>query len=261
MFGLPGQTLNSWESTLRQAIAMQPEHISTYCLILEEDTVFWQAFKRGLLAPDEDVDTEMFRRGIAILEKAGYRHYEIANFAKPGFECRHNIAYWRGRNYYGLGPGAFSTVRSRRWMNVADTVRYVNAITKNESPRVDVEELTPLVLAGERAAFGLRMMKGISAAEFKADTGFELLELWPLQIARLIEDGLLEWRSDCLRLTSRGILHAARDQWGAEGLTMRRVLVELPGLRIAVPSFGVALLLACVSALIPQPVSLIVSRI
>jgi oxygen-independent coproporphyrinogen-3 oxidase len=208
MFGLPGQTMEIWERTLREVIALAPEHISTYCLILEEDTEFWQAFKRGLILPNEDVETEMFRRGIEILAEAGYRQYEISNFAPPGREAQHNIAYWRGRNYYGLGPSACSTVRGRRWMNVANTDRYIQGICHGESVREQMEELSPLGLAGERAAFGLRMMEGIDATEFKQETGFDLNDRWSVDITRLVGDGLLEWAGRRLRLTRRGILFA-----------------------------------------------------
>jgi oxygen-independent coproporphyrinogen-3 oxidase len=208
MFGLPGQTLEIWEQTLREAIAMQPEHISTYCLSLEEDTEFWAAFQRGFLVPNEEIETQMFRRGIEILEAAGYPQYEISNFARAGRQAQHNIAYWRGENYYGLGPGACSTVRGERWMNVADTAAYIRRVTQGQSARENVERLAPLVLACERAAFGLRMIEGLEMNEFRRQTGFALEKLWAQEIAELLDNGLLERRGDRLRLTRRGIFFA-----------------------------------------------------
>jgi oxygen-independent coproporphyrinogen-3 oxidase len=229
MFGLPGQTLEIWEETLREVIALQPEHISAYCLILEEDTEFWAAFKRGLILPNEEIETQMFLRGIEILAGAGYRQYEISNYAKAGRESQHNIAYWRGKNYYGLGPSAWSTVRGIRWMNVADTDEYVTQIQSDgagvppvlvdectgETPappfvslRENVEELTPLTLACERAAFGLRMLEGLDLGQFRRETGFDLEQVWAEEIDGLIGEGLLMRRNNRVRLTKRGVLFA-----------------------------------------------------
>ena len=130
MFGLPGQTLAHFRNTLERAIALQPEHISIYCLILEEDTGFWSLFQKGLLKPNEEQELAMYEFAIERLTAAGYHHYEISNFARPGRECAHNIAYWEGKDYLGLGPSACSTVGARRWQNVPDTGRYIEAIRR-----------------------------------------------------------------------------------------------------------------------------------
>src|SRR2546427_2659879 len=106
MFGLPGQTMDHWRNTLEKAIALQPEHISTYCLILEEDTHFWSLLQKGLVKPDEELELAMYQTGMETLSAAGYHQYEISNFAKPRRECAHNIAYWEGKDYIGLGPSA-----------------------------------------------------------------------------------------------------------------------------------------------------------
>lgn len=208
MFGLPGQTLEIWEETLREVIALQPEHISAYCLILEEDTEFWTAFKRGLILPNEEIETAMFQRGIEILADAGYRQYEISNYAKAGRESHHNIAYWQGKNYYGLGPSACSTVRGQRWMNVANTDEYVARIGRGDSVRENVEELTPLTLAIERAAFGLRMLEGLDLEEFHRETGFDLEQVWSEEVGELVRNGLVTRRNNRVRLTKRGVLFA-----------------------------------------------------
>src|SRR5579862_235216 len=106
MFGLPGQTMEHWVNTLNKAIELQPEHLSTYCLILEEDTEFWSLFQKGLIKPNEELELAMYQTAIEVLAAAGYAQYEISNFAKSGRACAHNVAYWEGKNYLGLGPSA-----------------------------------------------------------------------------------------------------------------------------------------------------------
>src|SRR5918996_2696154 len=108
MFGLPGQTVHQWRATLEKTIALQPEHISTYCLTYEEDTEFFLRHARGEFRQDADADAEFFEMTMAILEDADYEHYEISNYARPGFESVHNCAYWLGKDYLGIGPSAVS---------------------------------------------------------------------------------------------------------------------------------------------------------
>ena len=200
MFGLPGQTMDHWRSTLEKAIELQPEHLSTYCLILEEDTEFWSLFQKGLIKPDEEQELAMYQTAIDTLSAAGYRQYEISNFAKPGHECAHNIAYWEGKNYIGLGPSACSTVDSRRWQNVPDTDRYIEGI-KTQKPIVSSEEtLTPELRAAERAAFGMRMNAGVPAEVLRGR--------WEKEIVELLSAELAQWRDGRLGPTSRGILFA-----------------------------------------------------
>ena len=139
MFALPGQSLEQFRAALDQAVALEPEHLSVYCLTFEEDTKFWSLFTNGRLAPDADVERAMFELAVDRLRQAGYRHYEISNFAKPGRECAHNRAYWEGRDYLGLGPSACSTVGTRRWQNVADLDRYLAAFRGRNVPADDLE--------------------------------------------------------------------------------------------------------------------------
>lgn len=196
MFGLPGQTMAQWCDTLRHAIALQPEHISAYCLTLEEDTAFWRRFLAGKLRPDEELNVAMFEETISILTGAGYRQYEISNFAQPGRACRHNLAYWRVEDYLGLGPSAVSTVGQRRWENVADTGHYI----AGHAPPASEETITPELRQAERAAFGLRMNDGVP--------GDLVRGRWDSEIATLLADGLVQWREDRLQLTRRGRLFA-----------------------------------------------------
>jgi oxygen-independent coproporphyrinogen-3 oxidase len=200
MFGLPGQTMGHWRKTLGEAIALQPEHLSTYCLILEEDTHFWSLLQKGLIKPDEELELAMYETAIETLAAAGYRQYEISNFAKPNRQCAHNIAYWEGKDYLGLGPSACSTVGDRRWQNAPDTDRYIAAMRQGERALAYEEPLTPELRAAERAAFGMRMNAGVPAELLKGR--------WDKEIAELLSAELVQWRNNRLQPTKRGILFA-----------------------------------------------------
>ena len=214
MFGLPGQTVAQFAATLQRSIALQPEHVSIYCLTLEEDTEFWLRFKSGCLSSNEEQNVAMYKLSIETLEAAGYHQYEVSNFAKPGRECAHNIAYWKVKDYIGIGPSACSTIGTRRWENVANTNRYIVAMKmagRNQdrigagiSPyrgAISFEErLTPELRAAERAAFGMRMHAGVPA---------DLIQgRWDKEIAELLSAELVQWRNGRLQPTRRGILFA-----------------------------------------------------
>ena len=134
MFGLPGQTIEQWRLTLEKTIALQPDHISAYCLTYEEDTEFFLRYACGEFRQDTDMDAEFFEMAMAILEDAGYEHYEISNYARPGFSSVHNRAYWLGKDYLGIGPSAVSTVGMRRWQNVCDYRSYIDRVLSGQSP-------------------------------------------------------------------------------------------------------------------------------
>jgi oxygen-independent coproporphyrinogen-3 oxidase len=167
MFGLPGQTVDQWRNTLEKTIALQPEHVSTYCLTYEEDTEFFLRHARGEFRQDADADAEFFEMTMAILEDAGYHHYEISNYARPGFESVHNRAYWLGQDYLGIGPSAVSTVGMQRWQNVCDYRAYIKRVFSGESPRQSTENLTPEMKRMERIALGLRTRDGIPSSDLK----------------------------------------------------------------------------------------------
>ena len=183
MFGLPGQTVDQWRATLDKTIALEPEHVSTYCLTYEEDTEFFLRHARGEFRQDSDVDAEFFEMKIGILEDAGYRHYEISNYARPGFESVHNRAYWLGKDYLGIGPSAVSTIGMQRWQNVCDYRAYINRVLSGESTYTTSEDLTHEMKRTERIALGLRTRDGISASELK-DFAQETDELIGLQLLR-----------------------------------------------------------------------------
>ena len=200
IFALPGQTLAHWQQTLQRAIELQPDHLSCYSLTFEEDTAFWNLHQQGRLHPNPELESAMFETTIDTLAAAGYQQYEISNFAKPGRECQHNLAYWQGADYLGLGPSACSTVTNRRWQNVANIDRYVAAISHQLSAVSFEETLTPELRAGERVAFGMRMTAGVPAELVRGR--------WDKEIAGLLTAGLVEWYAERLRPTRRGLLFA-----------------------------------------------------
>src|SRR5918996_2528114 len=183
MFGLPGQTVHQWRATLEKTIALQPEHISTYCLTYEEDTEFFLRHARGEFRQDADAEAEFFEMTMAILEDADYEHYEISNYALPGFESVHNRAYWLGKDYLGIGPSAVSTIGMKRWQNVCDYRAYIERVFSGQSPRGPTENLTNEMKRTERIALGLRTRDGVSATELK-DFGPGTDELLALGLLR-----------------------------------------------------------------------------
>jgi len=167
MFGLPGQTVDQWRATLEKTIALEPEHISTYCLTYEEDTEFFLRHAQGEFQQDEDTDAEFFEMTMAILEDAGYEHYEISNYARRGFESVHNRAYWLGEDYLGIGPSAVSTIGMQRLQNVCDYRAYIERVLSSQSPRESTENLTDEMKRTERIALALRTRDGVSGSELK----------------------------------------------------------------------------------------------
>jgi len=202
MFALPDQGEAMWEKTLQAALACAPKHISAYALTYEEDTPFFEKLQRGEWRQDEAQEIAMFERTRELLGAAGLVDYEISNFARPGFESRHNLAYWRGADYLGLGPSACSTIGGRRWRNVPDTRAYAERISLGESVRGELEDLDAATRAKERIMFGLRMREGVARAEFGGDPA----QLQ--QLAELATNGLAFEQEGRVRLTPRGKLVA-----------------------------------------------------
>src|SRR5256885_7931446 len=195
MFGLPGQTIHQWRSTLERTVSLMPEHISTYCLTYEEDTEFFLRHARGEFRQDPDTDSEFFELTMSILETAGYEHYEISNYARPGFRSAHNRAYWSGSDYLGVGPSAFSTVGMTRWQNISDFRRYADAVLSEKSTVCSVEHLTSEMKRAERIALGLRTADGAPA---------QLLESFPDETREFIRLGLLRRSRGNFLLTRSG---------------------------------------------------------
>ena len=195
MFGLPGQTIEQWQSTLVRTVSLMPEHISTYCLTYEEDTEFFLRHARGEFRQDSDADAAFFEMTMSILEAAGYEHYEISNYARPGFRSAHNRAYWSGSDYLGIGPSAFSTVGMTRFQNVPDFRRYADTILSGKPATGSVEQLTPEQKRGEKIALSLRTLDGAPA---------KLLEPFPNETREFVKLGLLQRTRDNFVLTRAG---------------------------------------------------------
>ena len=202
MSGLPGQTLTSWETTLRKIANLQPEHISAYSLIIEEGTPFAE---KDLNLPDEDVERAMYENTHDILASYGYQQYEISNYAKNEKECRHNLGYWKRTEYLGLGLGSSSLVNETRFSNTSDMERYLKNSGNPESIREQQEKLQPEDQMAEYMILGLRMMKGVSVTKFKDSFGHEMYEIYGDIIEKYKRMELLEKEGDYLRFTRRGI--------------------------------------------------------
>jgi oxygen-independent coproporphyrinogen-3 oxidase len=161
IFGVPGQSREQWRATLEETLAVGPEHISAYCLTYEEDTEYFLRMSRSEYLPDPSLDADLFEMAMETLEGAGFSQYEISNYSQPGHECRHNLAYWLGADFVGLGPSAVSTVGCNRWKNVSDTGTYVAALEAGGDPTDFRETLSRCTRQTERIAFSLRTNRGV----------------------------------------------------------------------------------------------------
>ncbi len=195
MFGLPGQTLAQWEATLQRALALKPDHISAYCLTYEEDTEFFLRHARGEFRTDAEADADFFVRTDELLGDAGFEHYEVSNYARPGFESVHNRAYWSGSDYLGLGPSAVSTVGLRRWQNVSDYRVYADRLLGGGSASTGDEILTPQMKRSESIALSLRTNWGIPAT---------WVQDRPDEVEEFIRLGLMRPRAERYVLTRKG---------------------------------------------------------
>ncbi len=221
MFGLPGQSPATWAATLARAVALRPEHLSLYSLTVEHGTPLATQVSRGLsAAPDDDLAADLYSLAADALTAAGYAHYEISNWAREtqppassfqlsasGFQCQHNLVYWRHEPYLGFGPGAHSFEADRRWWNVRPVPQYIERIRDGASPERDGETLDRRTAMGEMLMLGLRLLEeGVTDARFRARFGVELTEAFGPQIAGLVDRGLLARLPDRIRLTRQGRL-------------------------------------------------------
>jgi oxygen-independent coproporphyrinogen-3 oxidase len=202
--GLPHQTLDDWEKNLTEALNLNPEHLSLYLLEIHQGTPLAEQIRsRRQPAPDEDLAAAMYETMVKKTVAAGFAQYEISNFARDGFESKHNSKYWLCEPVLAFGVSAHSFDGKRRWANERDTNAYVSLIEKNESPVVYTEEID---LASEFVFLGLRMMRGVGLAEVKKRFGINLLSKFSADLERLTSLGLIEIAGNRLRLTSRGAL-------------------------------------------------------
>ena len=211
---LPGQTVESWRETLEKTIALSPEHISAYSLIIEEGTPFYQEYEEDAkireaggdpqFLPSEDAERQMYEDTEKILGNAGYSRYEISNYAKPGMACRHNMGYWQRKEYIGLGLGASSLYREGRWRNPENLLEYCNR--KEDMPeRKDLQKLSRKDQMEETMFLGLRLMEGVEEEAFFWEFGCTCREVYGEVLDRLKDQGLLKEENGRIFLTSHGI--------------------------------------------------------
>ena len=239
MFAIPGQTMEIWRDTLNEAVAMGSEHLSSYEVIYEEDTPLFAQLKAGEFDVNEDLACAMYEELVECSTAAGFQQYEVANFARhargtngtleswgnetasgqhpiipslhhsiPSHACRHNVNYWRGGSFYGLGPSATGYVRGVRTKNWSNTQLYCEQLEKGKRAIESSEELPPLRRAGETAAFGLRMNAGWPFEQFRETTGHDLRAEWAGEMNRCVEQGWGQITSDNFKLTRQGLRFA-----------------------------------------------------
>ena len=205
IYALPKQTMEDVKTNVAKAIALDIPHMSLYSLILENHTVFMNRMRRGKLPlPKEDLEAEMFEYIIAELEKAGFEHYEISNFSKPGFESRHNLMYWDNADYYGIGAGASGYVYGVRYKNHGPIRHYLQAVEAGHA-RVQEEVLTLKEKMEEEMFLGLRKKSGVSKKRFEEKFGVSFEDQYGAVVSELTEQGLLIPDRDMVRMTKQGL--------------------------------------------------------
>ena len=205
IYALPKQTMEDVKINVAKAIALDIPHMSLYSLILENHTVFMNRMRRGKLPlPKEDLEAEMFEYIIAELEKAGFEHYEISNFSKPGFESRHNLMYWDNAEYYGIGAGASGYVDGVRYKNHGPIRHYLEAVEASNA-RVQEEVLTLKEKMEEEMFLGLRKKSGVSKKRFEEKFGISFEEQYGAVVSELTDQGMLVPDSDIVRMTKQGL--------------------------------------------------------
>lgn len=218
---IPGQTKASWENTLTRVARLNPEHISAYSLIVEEGTPFYERYgepdgERPVSGekpekapfpslPDEDTERAIYEMTAKILSEYGYQRYEISNYAKKGYECRHNQGYWERKEYLGIGLGASSLIGGRRFHNTADIRSYIKKVRDKADIKEEVEQLSVEDEIEEFMFLGLRETKGISIIRFEQLYKQSIFDVYGTQLKKLTEGGLVEVEGDYVRLTGRGI--------------------------------------------------------
>jgi oxygen-independent coproporphyrinogen-3 oxidase len=209
IFGIPGQTPESWQDSLRQAVALGADHVACYSLTYEPGTPLHARLAAGAVTPlDDQTEAALYEQAIDTLTAYGFEHYEISNFARPAARCQHNLAYWRNDPYLGVGPSAVSYLDGQRITNIAYTETYIARIDAVRSPVADTERLDPLPAAGELAMLQLRLTDGIDIALFRARTGFDPLVMFDGVIRQHAVGGRLVVTKNAIRLTRAGLLVA-----------------------------------------------------
>ncbi|HHV30063.1 radical SAM family heme chaperone HemW [Acetivibrio mesophilus] len=205
IFAIPGQSFEDWMETINKVTELKPRHLSCYSLIIEDGTVFGTRYSKGELTPVEDeLDRKMYWYAVEKLNTLGYKHYEISNFSKEGFECAHNLIYWKEQEYIGIGAGAHSYLNGHRFNNIYNIDDYVRIINSGRLPvenRIAVERKDEI---SEFMMLGLRLVDGVSIREFEERFGEDVLEVFGSQIESLVKRGLIGIEKGSVKLTKLG---------------------------------------------------------
>lgn len=216
MSALPGQNMESWQRTLTQVMQLRPEHISAYSLIVEEGTPLYQRIDQYPPVPLEEEDRRMYQKTKEMLKENGYERYEISNYAKPGFACRHNCVYWQRGDYVGFGIGAASMVNNRRWINTTNRGEYLKQFNRRidsvseysldtEGIKKEIQQLSTEECMEEYMFLGLRMMEGINVEKFEHIFGINFMKKYGKVLDKWQKIGMLESKQGRIRLTDTGI--------------------------------------------------------
>jgi oxygen-independent coproporphyrinogen-3 oxidase len=217
MFAVPGERDDAWAADVNEAVALGPDHLSTYCLTFEEDTRLWVKLAQGQVRREVETEARLYLATWAQLAAAGYAQYEVSNFARPGHACLHNLNTWRMHEWIGLGPSAASQHAGERGANPADLDRWLAGLARGERATGDRVRLTPALLAEDALIFGLRMNEGVDVAAWRARVPAAPWPAVEALLTRLADEGLAVWGGGRVSLTERGRLVA--DAVGAEVMT------------------------------------------
>jgi oxygen-independent coproporphyrinogen-3 oxidase len=206
IYGLPGQTIEQWKESLRDTLSLEVPHVAVYGLKLELDTPWGQARELGKLDfPDQDISADMLEAAMDFLMGAGYLHYEISNFARPGFPSRHNIVYWKNHDYLGIGAAAASHLGPTRRTNVLSVEGYIDALRQGCFPVGEEEFLDRETEMAETIFLGLRLLTGIDQDEFRARFEVNLIDKYSAQVEKLCRLGLLKMSGNRIKLSRKGL--------------------------------------------------------
>ena len=206
IFSAPGESVSDWASDLQIAESLPIKHVSTYALTFEKGTSFWIRRHRGdLRAVEESDEIDMYDLSRDVFARAGLEHYEISSFARAGFRCRHNLAYWRGDGWYAAGPGAAAFVDGCRSVNHRSTTTYLKRMENGQSPIAESETISAEQAAREGAAFGVRMIDGIDLKQLEQNSDVAIQSICGDELRQLASQGLIERDGSRIKLTERGI--------------------------------------------------------
>ena len=208
IFAAPQETYQQWQTDLSDALALQPDHLSTYELTYEKGTQFWNRLQRGGLAiADEDLRADMYEHSIQQLKQAGWEHYELSSFSAVGHQCSHNQSYWNGNDYFAFGPGASRFIDGIRSTNHQSTLTYMKRLEAGQNPTEQTEQLTGVAAARERLVVGMRLLQGVNVAQLEAATGVAFETILPRStLEPLVSENLVEISAGVCRLTRRGVM-------------------------------------------------------